>query len=266
MTCRILFFVVANTISMTTEAKARLSAVIPSLLLLSVLAIFIAIAFAPPARTAGAATTSGTDPDAVRALNNCTAYTASHDFETQLSGTIKAKVFGIPYKISVSGGRVISDGDAVSTAESVSAFVKAGIKRKVSDGKLYSYDGTYKRKNFSYSNPKEYSYNEYVAKFGKPELGLVKYELNGNILSAVKLSDNSFRYTLEPKRAAKYCSNEVKTTLDVNKSPVYDLIEVTLDTDGKRPSRVTIHEIFTVDKFGGTRCDAVYTETFSFKN
>ena len=250
---------------MSPKTKARFKAAIPSVVLLATLAIFIAIAFAPSARAANATPSSGMDADAVRALNNCCAYTSSHDFETSMSGTIKAKVFGIPYKITANGGRVVSDGNMTTTAESVSAFAKAGVKRKVENGKLYSYTGTYKRKSFNYSSPTEYSYSEYVSRFGKPELGLVKYELDGNVISAVKLSDTSFRYTLD-RRAAKYSANEVKTMLNTDNVPVYELIEITVDVDGNRPTRVSVHEIFTVDKFGGTRCDAVYTETFSFKN
>ena len=251
---------------MTSSAKTRLKAAIPSAILLIILAVFVAVAFMPRARAANATPSSAVDQKAVRALNNCAAYAASHDFETRMTGTVKARVFGIPYKISVGGGRVVEGGDLESTAESVSAFVKAGVKRRSADGKLFSSKGTYKRKAFSYSEPQEYSYDEYVSKFGKPEFGLVKYELDGNILTAEQLSDNTFRYTLEPTRAAKFSRNEVKTTLGTDKPPEYELIELTLEVDGDKPTRATVHEKFTVDKFGGTRCDAVYTEIFTFKS
>ncbi len=250
---------------MTSSVKARLKAVIPSAFLIVLLTVFIVIAFIPSARTANATPSTAVDREAVRVLNNCRAFAAAHNFETQMSGTIKARVFGIPYKITASGGRTVKDGNLESVAESVSAFVKAGVKRQVKDGKLYSSNATYKRKSFSYAEPQEYSYGDYVSKFGKPDTGLVKYELDGNILSAEKTSDTTFRFTLE-QRAAKYSGNEVKTTLGVDKPPEYELIELTLDTDGDKPKRVTVHEIFTVDKFGGTRCDATYSETFTFKD
>ncbi len=265
MPYRIIFLTVGHNIYMTSSVKARLKAIIPSVLLLLLLAVFVVIAFVQPARTANATPSNTIDREAVRVLNNCRAFAASHDFETQMSGTIKARVFGIPYKITASGGRTVKDGDLESVAESVSAFVKAGVKRQVKDGKLYSSNGTYKRKRFSYSEPQEYSYNDYVSKFGKPDTGLVKYELDGNILSAEKTSDTTFRFTLE-QRAAKYSGNEVKTTLGVDKPPEYELIELTLEADGDKPTRVTVHEVFTVDKFGGTRCDATYSESYTFKN
>ena len=250
---------------MTTSTKKRLAVAIPSAILLVILAVFVAVAFTPSARAANATAPTEIDRDATRALHNCAAYASSHDFETSMTGTVKAKVFGIPYKISVTGRRDVSGGNLESVAESVSAFVKAGVKRMKVDGKLYSCNGTYKSKSFSYTDTREYSFDDYVASFGKPDLGLVKYELDGNVLSAERLTDNTYRFTLEPDRAAKYSRNEVKTTLGSKEPPSYELIELTLETDGDKPTRVTVHERFTVDKFGGTRCDASYTETFTFK-
>ena len=252
---------------MTSKAKTRLKVAIPSAILLAVLAAFIAIAFIAPSNTASATPSSNVvDHDAVRVLNNCAAYAASHDFETSMTGTVKAKVFGIPYKITVDGHRTVEDGNLESVAESVSAFVKAGVMRRVEGGKLYSANGTYKNRCFTYSEPREYSFDDYVASFGKPDLGLVKYELNGNVVSAEKVSPTSYRFTLDPNRAARYSRNEVKTTLGTDKLPDYELIEISLEVDGNKPTRVTVHETFSVDKFGGTRCDASYTETFTFKD
>lgn len=206
------------------------------------------------------------DGNAERALNNCVSYCQGRDFDTALSGKVTAHVFGVPYSQSVTGERIVRGDSVVDRAESASAFVKAAIKKTYSEGRYFICKGEHKRKEVMYAEPKELSMDEYISSYGKPFLGLLKYELSGAITGSKQISDNEYEYTLDPSRATMYSRNEVKTALGGKSYPTYESVTVKLFTDGERPVKVTAYEKLRVEKFGGTKCTAEYIETFSFVN
>lgn len=239
------------------------STIIRRVTLVVTCAALIAIScFFSTARYSAASTTH--DPDAENMLYNCISYCDCHDFDTALSGKITAHVFGVPYSQSVTGGRSVRDGECTDRAESASAFVKAAIKKIYSDGRYFVSKGEYKRKEVVYSDPTEFSSEDYVSLYGKPQLGLIKYELSGAITGSKRISNNEYEYTLDPSRATVYSRNEVKTALGGKTYPMYESVVVRLVVDGERPVKVTVREKLRVEKFGGTKCAAEYTETFTF--
>ena len=110
----------------------------------------------------------------------------------------------------------------------------------------------------------EYTEEDYIAAYGKPFIGLIKYELDGAVISSRKIADGEYEYELDPSRATVYAKNEVRTTIDAKSFPEYRSVSFVLVTDGDRPVEVTTREKFKVDKFGGTTCTAEYKERFYF--
>ncbi len=204
------------------------------------------------------------DCDAERALNNCIAYCDGRDFDTALDGKVKARVFGIPYTQSVTGGRSVRGGDCHDTAESSSAFVKAAIKKEYVGGRYFVTLGDYKKKRFVYGEPQEMNAAEYIASYGKPCVGLVKYELGGAVIESKCLGNGEYEFELDPSRATAYCRNEIKAALKSKSYPEYESVTLHLVADGEKPIKVTVTEKLRVEKFGGTFVTAEYTETFDF--
>ena len=207
---------------------------------------------------------SAVDCEAMRVLGCCNAYVAANRCSTKLNGKIKARVMGIPYTQKLRGNRTVDGTKYTEVAESVSALVKAAVKRERQDGVYYVYQGTYKNKAFSYDSPQQLSRSSYVAKYGQPFTGVVKYNLDNTVLQAVKTGENTYKFTLDPNKSTAYSRNEVKTVLGGKQYPQYNSVEFTLVTDGDRPVKVTCVEKFRIDKFGGTDCTAEYVESFIF--
>ncbi|MCH5165291.1 MAG: hypothetical protein J1G01_02700 [Clostridiales bacterium] len=254
---------------MNTSTANKLRKVIPSLILLAVIVLLAGLSFLPQLRYAsriGNVTAQGVDQEAMRVLGVCKAYAASNDFESSMNGKIKAKVFGIPYTQKIKGKRTVSGDNFCDVEESVSAIVKVGIKRECVDGKYTASRGDYKNKKFVYKSGREYDKDGYVAAYGRPLTGIVKYELDGAIISAEQLSEDTFRYTLDARRATAYARNEVKTTVGGNEYPIYESVQFTLTFDGKRAVKIVSGEKFRINKFGGTNCTAEYTEIFDYKD
>lgn len=237
-------------------------------LLLSLIVIALAVsAFIPTfieRAFVQAESVQNVDGEAMRVLDRCNAYVAEHSFKTTMKGAIKARVVGVPYTQKIHGRRAV-DGDKYSeVAESVSAFVKAAVKREKNGNVYYVSQGTYKNKKFKYQKAQELSYPTYVEKFGQPFTGVVKYNLDSAVTKAVKVNDNTYKYTLDPSKATLYSRNEVKTMLGGKMYPQYKSVEFTLTTDGDRPIKVISVENFRIEKFGGTDCTAKYEESFAF--
>lgn len=206
------------------------------------------------------------DSEAMRVLGCCNAYVAANGFKTTMSGSIKANVIGVPYTQKIHGNRTVDGNSYLEVAESVSALVKAAVKRERRDGAYYVSRGTYKNKAFKYDDEQKLSRSSYVAQYGQPFTGVVKYNLENAITQAIKTNENTYKYTLDPNRATLYSRNEVKTTLGGKTYPHYKSVEITLVTDGDRPIKVTSTEKFSINKFGGTDCTAEYIEVFHFNS
>ncbi len=251
---------------MNSVIASRIKKAVPSALIILLLFVFSALAFLPVFRAAPvpSVASESLDNDAMRAINNAAAYVESNDFITELHGVIKARVFGIPYSQKVSGGRSVRGDEYTDVAESMSAFVKAAIKKEARGGAYFVTHGDRDGKSFSYGEPTELSRSDFVAAYGLPVTGLCKYRLDGAIVGAECAGENIYKYTLDVDRATEYCRNEIKTALGGKSYPEYESIELTLYTDGERPVRLDITEKFRVDKFGGTRCSAEYSETFVY--
>lgn len=205
------------------------------------------------------------DEGALCALGCCQAAVATRAFETSMTGAVKARVFGLPITQRVTGGRTVDGENFCERAESVSAFVKAGMLRECREGTLGAVRGAYKHKRFEYGKVQPLSRDSFIETYGKPNTALVKYELEGAVISAETIGENTYRYVLDPTRATAYCRNEVRTLLGSKSYPKYESVEFTLVTDGEFPLSVTVKEKFEADKFGGTKCSAEYTEVFTFK-
>lgn len=251
---------------MSTAIKDKLKKVAPSLALLVLIILLAGLSFLPTVRHAPTVTTyaKGVDAEAVRVLESCRAYAAVHDFRTEMNGKIRAKVFGVPYTQNIHGSRSVRGEDFTDITESVSALVKAGIKRECADGKYSAARGDYKNKVFVYGSPTSLEREGYVSVYGMPATGLVKYKLDDAIISAEQVSENVFRYVLDVRRATQYSRNEVKTMLGGKSYPDYETVEFTMTVDGERAVKITSTEKFRVDKFGGTHCVAQYTEVFEY--
>lgn len=206
------------------------------------------------------------DSEAMQALGAANAYVAANDFTTTMNGSVKARVIGIPYNQKVYGKRTVSGDYFCDVAESVSALVKAAVKRERKDGSYFVSQGNYKSKAFTYSAATQLSHDNYVKQYGQPFTGVVKYKLDNAVLKAEKIGQNKYSFTLDPAQATLYSRNEVKTTLGGKSYPKYESVKFTLITDGERPIKVTATEKFKIDKFGGTNCTAQYTEVFKFDN
>lgn len=251
------------------KRERRIKALLPAIGLAVVLVLFVGLSFLPAVRgnknaTGASAYARTTDEEALRVLGCCRTVAATERFETTMTGTIKARVFGIPYTQKVTGKRFVDGDEFTEISESVSAFVKVAVRReKNADGFFVSH-GEYKKKRFAYGAPKSISRKEYVTLYGLPFTELVKYDLDGSIVSASTAGENTFKYVLEPRRATEYSRNEVKTVLGGKSYPKYESVEMTLVSDGERAQRITVKEKFRVDKFGGTECVAEYTEIFKY--
>ena len=240
-----------------------------TLLSATIIIMLAGLAFLPSVmnrRTEATTYESTLDVEAMQALGAAGAYVAANDFETTMSGAIKAKVVGIPYTQKVHGKRTVSGDCFCDVAESTSALVKAAVKRERKDGGYYVSKGNYKCKSFSYPDGEKLSHDSYVKKYGQPFTGIVKYNLNNTILKAEKIGANKYVFTLDPAQSTLYSRNEVRTTLGGKSYPKYESVMFTLTTDGERPVKVTATEKFKIDKFGGTDCTAQYTEVFKFDN
>lgn len=241
-----------------------------TLALAVIIVILTGVAFLPTVfakRETSRAATIGYDVDAeaMRVLGCCNAYAVANDFSTTMTGSVKARVVGVPYTQKIYGGRTVGrDGAFTDVAESKSALVKAAIKRERRDGKYYVSRGDYKNKAFRYNAEQPMSEKNYTAQYGQPFTGIVKYRLENAVVSAMAVGDNVYKFVLDPAQSTLYSRNEVKTTLGGKSYPKYSYVEFTLTVDGDRPVKVTTVEKFRVDKFGGTDCTAEYTELFSF--
>lgn len=243
-------------------------------LLLATLIVALAVgAFLPTIlsnrmRTEATSSVSDIDAEAMRVLGCCNAYVAANDFSTTMSGSVKASVIGVKYTQKINGSRTVDVKRQTFTevAESVSALVKASLKRERRDGAYYVSRGNYKNKSFTYGDEQQLTKSNYVAQYGQPFTGIVKYNLDGTIITAEQINRNTFRYVLDPARSTMYSRNEVKTTLGGKSYPEYSHVEFTVTTDGDRPVKVTCSEKFKIDKFGGTTCTAEYNETFKFNS
>ena len=203
------------------------------------------------------------DASAVGVLEKCCDYADSHPFSTSAYGEVTARVFGIKYLQTIYGDRHVNGGEYSERAESVSSFVKAAIKKSRSGGRYFVSHGAFKRGKAVYPDRKELTESDYLASYGAPPLGLLKYELDGNILSAKKVGDNEYVYTLDPVKSTVNCAIGVKTMLG-GSLPKYRSVEVVLYTDGAKPIKTVCRERLFVDKFGGVECSATYEETFRF--
>ena len=227
---------------------------------LAVFAVYGAVFFPVGSYSASA---EEVDPAAVEVLERACDYASEHGFTASMYGEVEARVFGIKYVQKIYGEREVTNGNYSERAESVSAFVKTAIKRSYLDGKYYVSHGKFSRGKAKYPALKEISKKEYLSHYGAPPLGLIRYELDGNILSAVKSGENEYTYTLDPKNSTVNSAVGVKSALGSAKSPKYSSVEVVLYVDGIRPVKTVCREKLTVDKFGGVACSAVYEEKIS---
>lgn len=239
--------------------------VIMSTVAVAFIALLIGLAFLPAVRqnATSASAYAERDGEAMRVLGCCGAYAATHDFQTTLDGKIKARVFGIPHTLTVRGGRTVNGDDFCDVQESVSALVKKGLKRQCLDGKYSAVFGEYKNKSFAYGEPTSTTRDGYIAAYGKPSVGICKYELENSVISATCAGDGVYVFKLDPRRATAYSRNEIKTVLDCS-DPEYESVELTVVSDGERATKITVCEKFRVDRFGGTHCAFTYSEVFSY--
>lgn len=252
------------------EKRKRLpKALLPTAVLFVFIALLIGLAFLPTVRGGAISATAydGSDPrrdaEAMRVLGCCRAYAAAHDFQTELDGKIKARVFGIPYTLAVHGGRTVGGDEFCDVQECVSAIVKKGLKRQCADGKYSAQTGVYKNKAFVYGEPTEMPRNRYVAMYGMPSVDVCKYDTENSVTHAECAGDGVYKFTLDPRRATAYSRNEIKTLLDCA-DPEYESIELVLVSDGERALELTAYEKFRVNKFGGTHCTLTFTEKYSY--
>lgn len=261
-----------NTICMN-NTKAHKKGFIITLILSLLIAAMAVAAFVPTivsnrARTEATSSVSDIDAEAMRMLGCCNAYAAANSFSTTMSGAVKASVIGVKYTQKIHGSRSVDAKSQTFTevAESVSALVKASLKRERRDGEYYVSHGSYKKKSFTYGDEQKVAKSSYVAQYGQPFTGIVKYSLDGTVITAEQINANTFRYVLDPARSTMYSRNEVKTMLGGKSYPEYSHVEFTVTVDGEKPVKVTCSETFKIDKFGGTSCTAEYNEMFYFNS
>lgn len=243
---------------------------LPTVFLIAAIALLIGLAFLPRAVGAERSSTANArlnelDPEAVRVLAACESYAAGSEFTADMNGTIKARVCGIPYKQNLTSRREVTADGFSETIESVSAFVKAGLRRSGTGDKYTVSRASYKKKSFVYPDPTEMTRDKYIGAYGKPNNRLTKYVTDGTLLSATRIDEHTFRYIFDPARATEFSRNEIRTVLSSESYPKYRSIELTLTADGDRAVKTVTTEKFFVDKFGGIECTATYTETFEYK-
>ncbi len=225
-------------------------------------ALIIGFSFIPV--RVGVSYADNVDDAAMRVLKRSCEFANSHGFKTSLYGEIEARVFGIKYLQRVYGEREVGGGNYTEHAESVSTFVKAALKKSVSDGRYYVSHGKFKRGKAVYPELSELSRDDYLALYGEPPTGLIKYDIEGNIVSARRTGENEYTYVLDPQKSTVNSGIGVKTALGSKSFPEYGSVEVVLYLDGFKPVRTVCRESMRVDKFGGTACSAVYEEKFEF--
>lgn len=251
--------------------RSKLLHALPTVLLIAFIVLLVGLAFLPKAMTAGRSAVAANarlnefDPEAVRTLAHCERYAAESEFTADMNGTVKARLCGIPYKQGISVKREVTKDGFTEKMESVSAFVKAALRRGCDGGKYTVSRASYKQKRFVYAEPTEMTREQYVAAYGMPNNALTKYVTNGTLLSATRVDEHTFRYVLDPDRATELSRNEVRTLLSSAAYPKYRSVELTVTVDGDRATKTVAVEKFSVDKFGGLDCTATYTETFTYK-
>ncbi len=254
------------------EKAKKLKRALPALSVALLLITLVVIALLPPINVRPAAPVAAAndrnklDAEAMRVLGDVCAYTSCNDFTVKMNGEIKAKAFGIPYTQRVHGGRSVIGGVYSEHAESKSAFIKSAFRRKSADGGIEVSVADYKNKKFVYRKPKLMKLDAYEKKYGRPNIGIVRYELDGTVKQAVKVKDGVYKYKLDQKPATRYSRNEVKTLTDCKSYPAYESVSFTLYVDGTRPVKISSREVFRIDVCGGLRCTASYVETFDFGN
>lgn len=257
-------------ICMKNTTKKKLITILPAAIAGVIIAVLLGLALLPALREDKTRTVSaelnGRDDEAMRVLNCCVAYCASHDFSATLSGNIKAGVLGVPYSLDVKGSRVVSGEDYTEAEECASAFIKVGLKKGRKDGEYFVATGEYKDKEFFYNDGRRMDKTKFINRYGLPHDGLTGYIIDGAVISATAVSQNEYKYVLDYHRATEYSKNEIKTLLKTDVDPVYESVELTIVTDGDRAVKITSREKFRVDKFGGTHCAAEYTEVFDYAN
>ena len=239
------------------ERKSVLNTIYAAAIALAVFIVFIA---AVPSGS-HSAYAEEVDTDAVSVLESVSKYASSRGFTSTMYGEVTARVFGIKYVQRVRGERKIKGGDYFERAESVSSFVKAAIEKSRSRGRYYVSHGKFDGNRAEYPDAVELSEADYVASYGYPPLGLIKYDWKGNILSARKTGEGEYTYTLDPHKSTVNSAVEVRTALGCKALPEYRSVEVVLYTDGVKPIKTVCREVLVVDKFGGVECSAVYEES-----
>lgn len=247
----------------------KIKSLLPAIAFTAVLIVMVCLSFLPAIRKPGgdasaAAYAMRTDEEALRVLGCCRVKTCTERFETTLSGTVKARVFGIPYTQNITGMRAVDCDDFTEKSESASAVAKAAVCREKNADGFFVSRGTYKKNKFVYSGKEKIDRETYVDRYGSPNTDLVKYDLDGAIISATALGNNRYRYVLDPHRATELSRNEVRSLLGGKSYPDYKSVEFILHCDGEYPTAVTVKEKFRVDKFGGVDCTLEYTEKFKF--
>ncbi|MCH5350564.1 MAG: hypothetical protein J1F39_01165 [Clostridiales bacterium] len=224
---------------------------------LAVLAVCFSVFFPAVGHSASA---EEIDPEAVKILENACAYAREHGFTSSMYGEVEARVFGIKYVQRIYGDREVKGESYSERAESVSAFVKTALKRSYSDGKYYVSHGKFARGKAEYPPLAEVKESEYLSRYGAPPLGLLRYEIDGNILSARKTGENEYTFTLDPQKSTVNAGVGVKSALGSDKAPKYSSVKVVLTVDGIKPVKTVCRERLKVDKFGGVECSAMYEE------
>lgn len=253
---------------MDTKRKIIRKTALSTFSFFSLVVLIAGLAFLPSVRNVGTAQVAYAvelDGEAMSVLNGCIARAAVGEFQTSMSGVVKARVMGIPYTQKITGARHICGDTFTDTAESISTFVKAAIKREYTLESGFSVlRGEYRRGAFVYGAPQSYTRDEYISTYGMPSTGIVKYDLDNSIVCAVKESESRYKYVLDAERATHYSRNEVSALLGGGQYPVYESVEFTLVADGNKVTEITCRENFRVNKFGGVSCKAEYTEKFIY--
>ena len=254
---------------MENNVKKKWIKALPSIGMLIVIALLAGLSFLPcfrSSKVAVSASTTDIDAEAMRVLGCCTAYACANDFDTELNGRVKARVFGVPYTQAVRGGRSVRGEQFDDITESVSIFVKAGLKKSCHNGEYRVVKGTYKNGAFVYGDGAAQNLSSYTISYGNPPTGLVKYELENCITSATAVDEHTFKYVLDVERATVHYRDEIRSALKLGAYPEFQSIEFTLYTDGTRAVKITCVEQFRIEKFGGTYCSAEFTEQFKYVN
>lgn len=221
-----------------------------------VLAVAVSL-FMPDARA------SARDVDAIAVLARCDDYVRSNKFTARTSGYIRTRVFGVPCKQTLLSVREVDGENFHAVDESRSAFLNIAFDR-TGDGNIYDVaTGEYKKKRFVFGEHKTYDRDEYVALYGLPPVGLCKFDIREEcVIEARRVDDNTFVYVLDPAKSSALCVNQVKSLTEGDAE--YKYVELTLTTDGTRPLSVKSVEKFTVEKFGGLKCNTEFTENFEY--